>query len=416
MNENPIGVTIDDRYTITAQIGIGGMGLVYKASQLGLARAVAIKILHPLAVDDKDSNERFLREGQHLSALSHPHIISFYQFGFWRQKQPYIVMELVDGEDLRELLDREAQLPWQRALRIVLQVCDAMAYAHSQEIINRDLKPQNIMLSNSESQDFVKIIDFGLARLSEGRAQDAAKLTQTGNLVGTATYMSPEQCRGEICTKQSDIYSLGCVLYEMLAGTPPYQADSAVAMLYKHSNEFPGRLSSIMPEKIPLDLEKCVFKALAKDLHERYQSMNEFAADLRLLLEGKGQQVSAETRLLCADIPDSHIETKLKRLKILLPVVGVICLLSAFVTLSDPGIAIIQASYFENSKDPASVKHCLAEAARSLSAGHKSAALLLCRSAVSRLAAFKFTQLEDAKVLARAASIALLSDDKTEAG
>lgn len=293
-NSDIVGEVIDGRYLILELIGAGGMGTVYKARQIGLERLVAIKLLHTGLITNVDRRSRFKREGKIISGLVHEHIITFYSFGVWKKRYPYIAMEYLEGTSLRDVLVREGRLGLERAVKIGLQICDAMEYSVQNSVINRDLNPNNIMLVTGAETDFVKIIDFGLAKLvADGN--DDQKLTQTGALMGTIPYLSPEQCQGLLADHRSDIYALGCLLYECIAGQLPIQADNPIGVLHKHVHEMPLSLKECLPnESLPSGLDAVLFKAMAKNPDERYQSMREFAHDLKLVLENKGDSVSAK--------------------------------------------------------------------------------------------------------------------------
>lgn len=311
LNKSLIGSIIDARYEIVAHIGDGGMGSVFKARQLSLDRFVAIKILHPELLGDTDSRARFEREGKVLSELTHKHIPSFYNFGIWAKPNnessgtaatvlyPYIAMEYLEGRSLRHLLDTVGSLPWQRCLDIVSQTCDALSYAHQHRIIHRDLKPTNIMLLDQPQPDFVKIIDFGLAGLLPSHDAANQKLTMTGNLIGSAYYMSPEQCLGKKPDQRSDVYALGCILYEALSGQPPLSADNPIGLLHKHATELPQPLSETAGfNNVPAWLNAILFKALAKDPAQRYQNMKDFEQDIYLGQQGRSAEITVAADLL----------------------------------------------------------------------------------------------------------------------
>lgn len=299
-HEALIGQILDDHYKIVASLGSGGMAMVFKAEQLGLKRFVAIKIMHISLLQDKDSQARFEREAAALSTLSHRNIALFYSYGLlqpssptfpanFNQPLPYIVMEFLQGPSLREVINKEGKFPWKRSVSITKQICDAMEYAHKSQIIHRDIKPNNIILLDQPSPDFVKIVDFGLAKVVNLTGDTVQKLTQTGSLLGSVSYMSPEQCQGQKADKRSDIYALGCVFYELLCGEPPHDADNPIGLMHKHVNEIPSSLSGKLSfSSLPHGLEECLFKALAKDPDKRYQTMQQFAEDLKLVEQGKG--------------------------------------------------------------------------------------------------------------------------------
>lgn len=277
-------------------MGEGGTGSVYKALERDLNRVVALKILHDTMIGDEESRERFRREGKILSSLSHPNLLVFYRFGIWQDAYPYICMEFLKGTSLRELVDSNSS-SCERLLHIALQICDAMQSAHTAGIIHRDLKPNNVMLL-SEPADFVKIVDFGLARRKNG--ERSQHLTQTGMLVGSVHYMSPEQCAGRPADNTSDIYSLGCMLYELFCGQPPFSADNPIGLMHKHVSEEPERLSSrkgATTTPMPEGLEFVIHKCLEKDCADRYKSMVELSQDLQMVVRGRGGEFAKHVTL-----------------------------------------------------------------------------------------------------------------------
>lgn len=282
--ELPAGTIIDGRYEILSSLGQGGLGTVYKAKLQEIDRIVAIKFLHVAELQDDESKERFRREGLALSALRHDNIPQLYHFGIWEETTPYLVMEYLSGATLRNRLSFTSPLPWTEALQIAGQICLAMEHAHSHGIIHRDIKPENIMLDN---QSQAKVCDFGLARLTENQlSQSTETLTKTGLLIGSANYMSPEQCSGNKADARSDIYSLGCMLYEMLTGEVPFQADSPMGVIHKQIHETIPLVSSKRSD-YPHTIDTVLLRALSKHPDKRYQSMSEFGSDLDAILLGK---------------------------------------------------------------------------------------------------------------------------------
>jgi serine/threonine protein kinase len=262
---------LSGRYVVERPIGRGGMAQVYQGTDKVLGRTVAIKVLAEHYTRDEAFVRRFRREAQAAAKLNHPGVVSVFDTGSDGDVQ-YIVMEYVEGRTLADVLAKEERLPPDKAADIAAQAADALAFAHAAGLVHRDVKPGNIMLTEEGS---VKVMDFGIAR-----ALEAETITQTATVFGTASYLSPEQARGERVDHRSDIYSLGVVLYEMLAGRPPFAADSAVAIAYKHVSEPPPPLREVAPE-VPSRLDAVTLRAMAKDPAERYQNASAMATDLR---------------------------------------------------------------------------------------------------------------------------------------
>lgn len=281
------GTIVQGAYEIIALLGQGGMGAVYKARQLGIGRLVAIKFLD-FASNDEESLERFRREALVLSKISHKNLPAFFSFGFWEENVPFIVMEYLEGRTLKSLVAESSNVEWHYALGLTKQICQGMNYVHSCGVIHRDLKPENIFLvieSSDAALETVKIYDFGLAKIFE-RTESERKLetlTKTGFLLGTTTYMSPEQCMGAKVDLRCDVYSIGCILFEMLTGSPPYTADTPVGVIFQHTNQEIPQL----PKELPVGLDPIMQKALAKKADDRYQNTIEFARDLDRVLEGQ---------------------------------------------------------------------------------------------------------------------------------
>jgi serine/threonine-protein kinase len=270
------------RYELDGVVGRGGMAEVYRARDIRLDRIVAVKTLREDLARDATFQARFRREAQSAASLNHPSIVAVYDTGEDTADPahvPYIVMEYVDGRTLRELLRDDRRLLPERALEITDGVLRALDYSHRNGIIHRDIKPGNVMLTRAAE---VKVMDFGIARA----VSDAqATMTQTAQVIGTAQYLSPEQARGERVDARSDLYSTGCLLYELLTGRPPFTGDSPVAIAYQHVRENPIPPSRIDPE-IPAWADSIVLKAMAKDPAERYQSAAEMRTDIQRALSG----------------------------------------------------------------------------------------------------------------------------------
>ena len=282
-----------DRYRLVNHIARGGMAQVYLARDLLLDRPVALKVLFPELSVDRAFVERFRREAKAAANLSHPNIVSIYDWG-QGENTYFIVMEYVAGRTLSQVL-REGPMDPPRAARIAADVAGALDFAHRHGVIHRDVKPGNVLINESGQ---VKVADFGIARAIG--AGDAEDLTQTGSVMGTATYFSPEQAQGFGVDPRSDVYSLGVVLYEMLAGRAPFTGDSPVSIAYKHVKEAPEPLRAVNPA-VPAGLEAIVMKSLAKQPEDRYQSAEELRADLARYLQDLPVMATSEpTRVATA--------------------------------------------------------------------------------------------------------------------
>ncbi len=262
--------TLANRYRLIKHLARGGMADVFLAEDQLLGRQVAVKVLHQQFSSDRAFVERFRREAQAAANLSHPNIVSIYDWGH-DSGTYFMVMELIEGRTLRDVLRTEGALLPRRAVEIALEAAAALSVAHQAGISHRDVKPGNIMLTTDGS---VKVTDFGIARAFD----DSEELTRTGAVIGTATYFSPEQAQGLRADPRSDIYSLGVVLYEMLTGRPPFTGESPVAVAYQHVTEYPDSPSNV-PD-VTAELDAIVMKALHKDPAGRYQSAEEFRSDL----------------------------------------------------------------------------------------------------------------------------------------
>jgi eukaryotic-like serine/threonine-protein kinase len=266
---------LSDRYELGEILGFGGMSEVHLARDVRLHRDVAVKVLRADLARDPSFYLRFRREAQNAAALNHPAIVAVYDTGEAETAAgplPYIVMEYVDGVTLRDIVHGDGPLPPTRAIEIIADACQALNFSHQHGIIHRDVKPANIMISHTNA---VKVMDFGIARA----LSDSNSVTQTAAVIGTAQYLSPEQARGDTVDARSDVYSLGCVLYEMLTGEPPFVGDSPVAVAYQHVREDPVPPSR-RHEGISADLDAVVLKALAKNPENRYQTAAEMRSDL----------------------------------------------------------------------------------------------------------------------------------------
>src|SRR6266700_2051569 len=275
------------RYELDGVVGRGGMAEVYRARDLRLDRVVAVKTLRDDLARDQTFQARFRREAQSAASLNHPSIVAVYDTGedmVGPTAVPYIVMEYVDGRTLRDLLREDRRLLPERAMEITDGVLHALDYSHRNGIVHRDIKPGNVMLTRTGE---VKVMDFGIARAV---SDTQATMTQTAQVIGTAQYLSPEQARCEPVDARRDLYSTGCLMYELLTGRPPFPWDSTVATAYQHVRENPIPPSRLDPD-IPPWADAIVLKAMAKPPNDRYQSAAEMQADIQRA--ASGMQVAA---------------------------------------------------------------------------------------------------------------------------
>lgn len=286
-----IGKQVAGKYEILSLLGSSSTSSVYLVKHEALNKVMALKMIHPhLALDEK-TVLRFQREAQAASLLDHPNIISVHDFGITNDGNPYLVMDYIQGTNLAVLLNEKEKLTPEISIHIISQVCSALEHAHHKGIIHRDLKPSNIMIVQSELEpNFVKIVDFGIAKFIREDSLSSQKLTHTGEVFGTPLYMSPEQCLGQKLDARTDIYSLGCVLYECLTGKQPLVGDTAYETIGKQINEIPAGLGNTITNKqLRAALEIVVFRTLAKDRTKRYKSMNHFKDDLDLIARGNAK-------------------------------------------------------------------------------------------------------------------------------
>jgi serine/threonine protein kinase len=271
------GSVLDRRYRITRLLGEGGMGHVYEALHVVLDQLVAVKVLHPRYAYEERFRERFLQEARAASRIQHPNVVVIKDFGDTPDGSVYFVMEYLQGCDLGAELQAHGAMPWARARRILLQAASALHAAHTCHIIHRDIKPANCFLTRDEHTggfDMVKLVDFGIAKVggeSHAEGQDR-KLTGTGEVFGTASYMAPEHARGEVLDARSDVYSLGIMAYEMLAGRVPFTGGNSIHVITRHLSEAPRPLRSHDPE-IPEEVDALVLRMLAKEPRDRFGSM-----------------------------------------------------------------------------------------------------------------------------------------------
>ena len=285
------------KFQVRKRIGRGGMGSVYEGYDPALDRRVAIKTLTTDAIADKESRGRFEREARAAAKLQHPNIVTVYELGnFGGTEKPYIVMEYLEGADLASLIEQERRVPFSEALEITIQLCRALDFAHERGVVHRDVKPSNVRYLDDGQ---IKIMDFGIARV-EGSAQ----ITRSGVMVGTLHYMSPEQIKGEPIDGRSDLFSAGCILFEMLTGRRPFQGESATSILYKIVNEPPPLVLREHPD-LPQEIQEILGRSLAKQPQDRFGTAAEMANELEKLLEVFRKTLPR---------PSAELQTKLKQL------------------------------------------------------------------------------------------------------
>ncbi|MAT95795.1 MAG: hypothetical protein CL608_01410 [Anaerolineaceae bacterium] len=333
------------KYVVKEKLGSGGMAEVYKGYQENLDRFVAIKIMHAFLVSDQDFLNRFQREARAMAALNHPNIVGVYDFDVYGDNSYYLVMEYIKGGTLKDRLESLARkgerLPLKDVVKMIAEVADALAYAHRRDMVHRDIKPANIMLNDDSGR--AVLTDFGIVKLLGNQSM---AYTATGALIGTPAYMSPEQALGQSGDHRVDIYSLGVMLFQMVTGALPFDADTPLAVVMQHVNTPTPQPDSIIPD-IPWGLQEVILKAMAKSPDERYQSAGELAAALRAVdLSGTASRppkpIVAPTEILDHPTPaqtevmvpepktavSPPTEKPKKRPAWLLPVVGVVVLLA----------------------------------------------------------------------------------------
>ncbi|MEM7244198.1 MAG: serine/threonine-protein kinase [Acidobacteriota bacterium] len=257
------------KYNILGTLGQGAMGLVYRGEDPLLGRQVAIKVITGSDVTE-EMKQRFIHEARAVAAIDHANIVVVYDLGE-EQGVPYIAMELLVGEDLKDYVERKKRLPVDEAVDILIQVCDGLAYAHARKIVHRDIKPANIHVCDDGR---VKVMDFGVAKM------ESTNLTATGMVIGTPDYMSPEQIQGKAVDQRTDIFAAGVVFYELLSRSKPFTADSITSVIYNVVFKEPPSFDSLSLD-VPAEIERIIRKAMAKDLDQRYQDISEMARDLR---------------------------------------------------------------------------------------------------------------------------------------
>jgi len=289
MNDDDKLPAVSKRYQLLELVGKGGMGSVYKARDTALNKVFALKILNQQLVKDKIALKRFAQEADAASALTHANLATVYDHGVTADGSPFLVMDYFEGRTLEQELALEGYLDTNRAINIFIQIADAISDSHLKGVIHRDIKPSNIILERAENgDDYVKIVDFGIAKILPGSEQTKENLTQTGDIFGSPAYMSPEQCQGDMEDCRSDIYSLGCVMYETVTGIKPFAEKNAVKIIIKHLNEDAVPISHLpVKYKVPGDLELIITNCLARKPEQRYKSAALLLKDLTHLRDGE---------------------------------------------------------------------------------------------------------------------------------
>src|SRR4051794_24065182 len=278
-----VGEVLADRYELEELVGTGGMSSVFRAHDRLLDRKVALKILHQQYSGDDDYVERFKREARSVAALSHPNIVTVIDRGEHGERQ-FIVFEYVEGENLKRLIERRGPAPVANALELGIQIAGGLSFAHQQGLVHRDVKPQNVLLNGDLS---AKVTDFGIARSMNVQHG----MTQTGTVLGTSDYIAPEQAQGQPVDEQTDVYSLGVVVYELLTSEVPFPGENFVAVAMRHINEEPPSVRERRPDVTPR-LDAAIRCAMAKDAAARFATMADFCHELELCLaEAQGTQV-----------------------------------------------------------------------------------------------------------------------------
>lgn len=284
--EDLVNINLDHNYEIIEMIGQGGMGSVWKVRDKRFNAVLAIKVLKEELLSDRIAVKRFEQESQAACSLTHSNLCPVYGLDKTVNGTPFLKMEYLEGENLAEILERESYLPLPRALDLAQQICEGLAYAHEKGIVHRDLKPSNIIVCKTpDNNDIVKIVDFGIAKLLSSINEQTSDLTRTGDLFGSPLYMSPEQCKGETVDARSDIYSLGCVLYETLTGRSLFAAENPIKIILKHLEQEPqiALLNQVAPSSVSSTIERC----LEKLPDARFQTAAELAKHLELIQNGQ---------------------------------------------------------------------------------------------------------------------------------
>lgn len=276
------GTVLMDRYEVQEEIGRGALGIVYKGWHRQIDKPIAIKVLFQETDQNQTGFLRFQREAESASQISHHNVITIFDFGLSEERFPFLVMDYIKGRSLRDVIKENSGLETSRAIPIFLQICDGMQHAHRKEILHRDLKPDNIVLTEfGGNPDFVKIVDFGIAKIMYEQRKSKRKLTMEGQVVGTPAYMSPEQIMGRPLDPRSDIYTMGVLMFNTLTGVLPILGGNSTETMTKHVTNDPLEFGKASKKQIPLALQAVILTALSKFPENRQQSMDDLATDLR---------------------------------------------------------------------------------------------------------------------------------------
>lgn len=284
--DKAISDIVSEKYRIEKILGRGGMSVVYLARHVVLGKLVAIKMMHLNMVATGSFLQRFEREAKIASSLHHPNIVGVHDFGEDDNGQPYLIMDYVSGDTLEDLINEREKLDANFCLPIFLQICDALSTLHKNGFVHRDLKPSNVIVKAKGGGTHITLVDLGIAK-SIVESTTSVRLTAAGQMFGSPTYMSPEQCIGQDADYRSDLYALGCLMYDALTGHPPFDHDSTFNVMWQHVNEPPSRMPFLSEDnKVPVHLQSIMFKLLHKDPDQRYQTADEVRGELTALVQG----------------------------------------------------------------------------------------------------------------------------------
>lgn len=296
LNEHRKDEILGGRYRVLSLLGRGGMGVVYRVEQIFLGKELALKTIDQTAQSDI-AIRRFQAEARAVFAVNHPNIVAVHDFGLLDDQTPFLAMELVKGRTIGEIIQTR-NLSVDQILKVFIQVCHGLAHAHKCGVVHRDIKPNNIMVLDGMplgTEGSIKILDFGIAKLTQHEGGELQALTRTGEIFGSPIYMSPEQCTGGTVDYRSDIYSLGCVLFEALTGTPPFVGESALSTMMMHQGAIPTLKEASLGNSFAPELEQIVGAMLSKVPNERYQDLSVAAGDLASVNSGQSTTINVPT-------------------------------------------------------------------------------------------------------------------------